>query len=94
VIKLTAVITEAHHYHQLHTKILSNILPTSLTPHSDEISGDHQCGFWENKSTIDRIPISGRYWRKNGSIKVQYISYLQISRKPIIQLGGNYYTIL
>jgi hypothetical protein len=24
---------------------------------------------------------------------VRYISYLQISRKPIIQLGGKYYTI-
>jgi hypothetical protein len=26
-------------------------------------------------------------------IMVQYISYLQISRKPMIQLGGKYYTI-
>jgi hypothetical protein len=38
--------------------------------------------------------IFGRYWRKNGSIMVQYISYLYISRKPRIQLGGKYYTIL
>jgi hypothetical protein len=31
--------------------------------------------------------ISGRYWRKNGTVMVQYTSYLQISRKPEIQLG-------
>jgi hypothetical protein len=46
---------------------------------------------------IDKCPIrfskSVRYWRKSGSIMVQNISYLQISRKPMTQLGGKYYTI-
>jgi len=27
-------------------KILSNMLPWSLTPGAEEITGDHQCGFW------------------------------------------------
>jgi hypothetical protein len=36
--------------------------------------------------------ISLRYWRKSGSIIAQYLSYLQISRKPMIRLGGKYYT--
>jgi hypothetical protein len=36
---------------------------------------------------------SVRYWRKNGSIMVQYISYQGISRKPRIQLGAKYYTV-
>jgi hypothetical protein len=33
-----------------------------------------------------------RYWRKYGSTMGLYISYLQISVKPMIQLGGKYYT--
>jgi hypothetical protein len=35
-------------------KILSNIL-ARLTPYADEIIGDHQCGFWRNRSTTDQI---------------------------------------
>jgi hypothetical protein len=33
-----------------------------------------------------------RYWRKNRGAMEQYISYLQTSRKPMIQLEGKYYT--
>jgi hypothetical protein len=40
-----------------------------------------------------RFPISVRYWIKNGSIMVQYISCLQISRKPMIRSAGKYYAI-
>jgi hypothetical protein len=40
-----------------------------------------------------RCSISVRCWRKSRSIMVQYINYLKISRKPMIQLGGKYYTI-
>jgi hypothetical protein len=36
-------------------KILSNILQSRLTPYSEEIIGDHQCGFRRNRSTIDHI---------------------------------------
>jgi hypothetical protein len=36
-------------------KILSNILLARLTPYAGEIIGDHQCGFWHNKSTSDQI---------------------------------------
>jgi hypothetical protein len=36
-------------------KILSNILPSRLTPYAEEIIGDHQCGFRRNRSTTDRI---------------------------------------
>jgi hypothetical protein len=58
-------------------KMLSNILLSRLTPYADEIIGYHQCGFRRNRSTIDQIySISVRYWRKSGSIMVQYISYL------------------
>jgi hypothetical protein len=36
-------------------KILSNSLLTRLTPYADEITGDHQRGFWSNRSMTDQI---------------------------------------
>ena len=36
-------------------KILSNILPSSLTPYAEEIIGDHQCGFRLDRSTTDHM---------------------------------------
>ena len=36
-------------------KILSNILLSKLTPYEEKIIGDHQCGFWHNRSTRDHI---------------------------------------
>jgi hypothetical protein len=74
-------------------KIVSNILLSRLIPHADEIIGDHQCGFRRNRSMTDQIFYVRQILEKSGSIIVQYISYLQISRKPMIQLGGKYYTI-
>ena len=36
-------------------KILSNILPSRLTPYAREIIGDHQCGFGRYRSTTDHL---------------------------------------
>ena len=36
-------------------KFLSNILLTRLTPYTEEITGDHQCGFRRNRSTTDHM---------------------------------------
>jgi hypothetical protein len=36
-------------------KILSNILLSRLTPYTEEITGDHQCGFQHKTSTTDHI---------------------------------------
>jgi hypothetical protein len=36
-------------------KILSNILHSRLGPYIDNIIGDHQCGFQQNRSTTDQI---------------------------------------
>jgi hypothetical protein len=41
--------------------ILSNILLSRLTPYTDEITGDHQCGFRLNRSSAFI-----RYWIKMG----------------------------
>jgi hypothetical protein len=75
-------------------KILSNILLARLTQYADEIIGNHQCGFRRNSSTTDHIFIFCRYWRKNGSVFVRYVIYLQISGKSTIQSGGKYYTVI
>jgi hypothetical protein len=53
-------------------KMLSNILLSRLIPYANEVTGDDHCGLWHNRST-DQIFISIRYWRKSGSIMVQYI---------------------
>jgi hypothetical protein len=52
--------------------ILPIILVSKLTPHVDEIIGEHRYGFWRRTSITDRIPIFVRYWSKMG----EYISYL------------------
>ena len=36
-------------------KILSNILFSRLSPYTDDIIGDHQCGFRRNRSTTDHM---------------------------------------
>jgi hypothetical protein len=36
-------------------KILTNILPTRLTPYADKSIGDDQCGFQRNRSLSDQI---------------------------------------
>jgi hypothetical protein len=35
-------------------KIVSKVLLSRLTPYTEEITGDHQCGFWLNSSTSDK----------------------------------------
>ena len=72
-------------------KILSNILLSRLTPYAKEIIGDHQCGFRRNRQTIDHIFCIAKYLRKNGSTMKKFISFSQISRKLMIQLGGRSY---
>jgi hypothetical protein len=74
-------------------KILSNILLSRLIPFADEIIGHHQCGFRRNRSMTDQIfhirQILEKKWEYNGTVHQLFM----ISRKPMIQLGGKYYTI-
>jgi hypothetical protein len=53
--KQIVIINETYHFCQLHTEFLSNILLSRLTLHAEEITGDHQCGFWHNRSTTAHI---------------------------------------
>jgi hypothetical protein len=57
-------------------KILSNILLSRLTPHAEEITGDHQCGFRRNRSTTDLYFAFVEYLRKNGNTRRRCISCL------------------
>jgi hypothetical protein len=52
-----------------------NILPSKLRPNMYEITGDDQCDFRNDRSTINHIFGFNRIWRKNVSTIRQYISY-------------------
>jgi hypothetical protein len=60
-------------------KILSNILPSRLTPYADEITGNHQCGFLHNRSMSDQIfyiqQILKKKWKYNGTIHQLFIDF-------------------
>jgi hypothetical protein len=55
------------------TSVMKNL--SRLTPYTDEIIGDHQCGFRRNISTTDQTFVLFRYCRRSGSMMTQYISY-------------------
>jgi len=58
-------------------KILSNILLSRLTPHAEEIAGDHLRGFLCNRSTTDHIfcirQILGRTREHNAAVHNLFI---------------------
>jgi hypothetical protein len=60
-------------------KILSNILLASLTPYVNEVTGDHQCGFRRNRSTMDQIfyirQILEKKWEYNGTVHQLFIDF-------------------
>jgi hypothetical protein len=60
-------------------KILSNVLLARLTPYADEIIGDHQCGFWHNRSTTDQFfyiwQILGKKWQYNSTVHQAFIDF-------------------
>jgi hypothetical protein len=59
--------------------ILSNILLARLTPHVNEIIGDHQCGLRRNRSTIDQIfyirQRLEKKWEYNGTVKQLFVDF-------------------
>jgi hypothetical protein len=60
-------------------KILSNILLARRTPYADEINGDHQCGFWHNRSATDQIfysrQILEKKWEYNGTVHQLFVDF-------------------
>jgi hypothetical protein len=76
-------------------KILSNILLSGLIPFKEEITGDHKCGFRCNTSTTNQILSICQILEKKKLEYNETVHQLFIHcRKPMIQWGGKYCTIL
>jgi hypothetical protein len=60
-------------------KILSNILLARLTPHVNEVTGDHQCGFHHTRSTMNQIfyiwQILEKKWEYNEMMHLLFIDF-------------------
>ena len=60
-------------------KVLSNILLTRLTPHAEEVIGDHQCRFRRNRSTTDHTffirQILEKNWEYNEAVHQLFIDF-------------------
>ena len=60
-------------------KILSNILLSTLSSYTEEIIGDHQCGFRRNRSTTDRMfcirQILEKKWEFNEAVHQLFIDF-------------------
>jgi hypothetical protein len=70
-------------------KILFNILLSRLSPHINEIIGDHHCGFRHNRPPTDQmfcIRVCHKLEKKLENDKTVH-DYSQNSIKPMIQLG-------
>jgi sorting nexin-29 len=62
-------------------KILSNIFLSRLTPHEEDITGVHQCGFRPNRSTTDHIfcirQILETKWEYNEAVYQLFVAFKQ-----------------
>jgi hypothetical protein len=60
-------------------KILSNILLARLTPYVNEVIGDHQSGFYRNRSTTHQIfyirQILEKKWEYNGMVHQLFVDF-------------------
>ena len=60
-------------------KILSNIPLSRLTPHAEEIIGDHRCGFRCYRSTTDHLfcirQIPEKKWEYNEAVHQLFIDF-------------------
>jgi hypothetical protein len=77
VIKLTVVIIEAYHCYKLHIKCYKTFF--SLSRYSNEIIGDHQCGFQRNRPTTDQVlcicQVLEKKWEYNGTVDYIFIDF-------------------
>jgi hypothetical protein len=69
-------------------KILSNILPSRLTPYAEEIIWKYQCGLRRNRPNTDLMVCIRQMFQKKWGYMKQCIGYLQASRNLMIPLGG------
>jgi hypothetical protein len=76
--KQTVVILEAYYLFSTPYNALSSLLLSRLSPCAGEITGDHQCELWHNRSTTDHIfcilQILERKWKYNEALHQLFIS--------------------
>jgi Fe-S oxidoreductase len=89
VIKQIVVRAEAYRLSAAY-EIISDILLSRLIPYAEEITGDHQCGFWLSGPTTGHIFAFVKYWRKNVNAVKQCISfnktYVTVRREVLYKL--------
>jgi len=60
-------------------KVLYNILLSGLTSYTEEVIGDHQCGFRRNRSTTDHTfcirQILEKKWEYNEAVHQLFIDF-------------------
>ena len=79
-------------------KILSDILRQRLSPMAEEILGDYQCGFRQNRSTIDQIftlrQILEKKWEYTGEVHNLFVdfkkAYDSIHRKGLFTIMSEF----
>jgi hypothetical protein len=78
-IRLIVIIVEESPSYQLPTKFYLTFLLARLTPYVNEIIGDHHCGFFHNRSTMDQIfyiwQILEKKWEYNGMEHQLFIDF-------------------
>jgi hypothetical protein len=70
VIKHIVVIMKAY-YSSTTYKILSNILLSNLTPHTEEITGEYPCWIRYNRSTTDHIFCIRQIFGGGGEVEIK-----------------------
>jgi len=79
------IIIEAYH-----TKLLSNILLSRLTPNAEKFLGIMIVNFNTTSQLLILYCAFIKYSRINGNNTKQCISFVKTSRNPMIQLGGRF----
>jgi hypothetical protein len=63
-------------------KIICNILLSRFTPYTEDIIGEHQCGFRRNRSTTDHIfcihEILEKKWEYNEAVHRLFIDFKKV----------------
>jgi hypothetical protein len=73
--------------------ILTNILPSRLTPYVDEITQDHQYRLRNKRSVIIQTlcirQISEKKWEYNGRVQQLLVCFKKAYRRNYIKMEGN-----
>ena len=74
-------------------KILSTILFTRISPDAKNITGNYQCGFQKNRSTVNQIFTLTQILERQRNLVLKHIIYSLIVSLHMIQLRESSYTM-